>query len=60
MPGASWFEASTDIIMMAVHSAHERRERHWKDLMDSVGGLKVSNTWNVDGAVEKIIEIELV
>lgn len=26
--------------------------------MDSVGGLKVSNTWNVDGAVEKIIDIE--
>lgn len=57
--GASWFETSVDMIMMVCHSAQERRERHWKELVDSVGGLKISNIWNVDGAVEKIIEIQL-
>jgi len=57
--GAGWFETSVDMIMMVCHSAQERRERYWKDLVDSVGGLRVSKVWNVDGAVEKIIEIEL-
>jgi hypothetical protein len=57
--GAGWFETSVDMIMMCAHSAQERREKDWKHLIDSVGGLKISNMWDVDGAVEKIIEIVL-
>ncbi|KAM0712360.1 hypothetical protein Q7P37_011455 [Cladosporium fusiforme] len=55
--GAGWFETSVDMIMLCAHSAQERRESHWKSLVESVEGLKVANIWNVAGAVEKIIEI---
>ena len=41
------------------HSAHERRERQWRDVIAKVGGLKVNKIWNVDGAVERVIEIQL-
>lgn len=57
--GAGWFETSVDMIMMCCHSAQERREKHWRSLIESVDGLKVNNIWNVDGAVEKVIEIVL-
>jgi hypothetical protein len=57
--GANWFETSVDLIMLCAHSAQERRERDWRALMESVGGLKVGNVWNVDGAVEKGIEVVL-
>lgn len=57
--GAGWFETSVDMIMLCAHSAQERRERDWRALVDGVGGLKVRNVWNVDGAVEKVIEIVL-
>lgn len=56
--GASWFETSMDLTMMACVSAQERREKHWRSLIESVGGLQVSNIWCVDGAVEKVIEVE--
>lgn len=55
--GAGWFETGVDMIMMSCHSAQERREKHWVSLIESVEGLRVSNIWNVGGAVEKIIEI---
>lgn len=55
--GAGWFETSVDMIMMSAHSAQERRENQWRRLVESVGGLKVGEIWDVDGAVEKIIEI---
>ena len=57
---AGWFETSVDILMMQVHSAQERREREWIGLVDAVGGLSVKHIWDVDGAVEKVIEIEAV
>ncbi|KFY89855.1 hypothetical protein V500_05419 [Pseudogymnoascus sp. VKM F-4518 (FW-2643)] len=57
---AGWFETSVDMLMMQVHSAQERREREWIGLVDAVGGLRVKHIWNVDGAVEKVIEIEAV
>jgi len=57
---AGWFETSLDLLMMQVHSAQERREREWIALVDKVGGLRVKRIWNVEGAVEKLIEIELV
>lgn len=55
--GAGWFETGVDMIMLNCHSAQERREKHWVELVESVEGLRVNNIWNVDGAVEKIIEI---
>ncbi|KUJ13139.1 S-adenosyl-L-methionine-dependent methyltransferase [Mollisia scopiformis] len=55
---AGWFETSVDLLMMEVHSAQERREAEWKSLVDAVGGLRVKQIWNVEGAVEKLIEIE--
>lgn len=57
--GAGWFETGVDLIMMCCHSAQERRERNWRTLVEGVGGLKVSNVWDVDGAVEKVIEVVL-
>lgn len=57
--GAQWYETSLDVLMMTVHSAQERREREWRALVESVGGLKVNKIWTVKGAVEKVIEIEL-
>ncbi|KAH8807365.1 O-methyltransferase-domain-containing protein [Xylogone sp. PMI_703] len=57
---AGWFETSVDLLMLQVHSAQERREREWRGLVDEVGGLTVKRIWDVEGAVEKIIEIEAV
>ena len=57
---AGWFETSVDVLMMEVHSAQERREKEWRQLVESVEGLKVRKIWDVEGAVEKIIEIERV
>ena len=57
---AGWFETSVDMLMMQVHSAQERREREWRGLVDKVGGLRVRQIWDVEGAVEKVIEIEAV
>ena len=47
------------MLMMLVHSAQERREWEWKKLIESVEGLKLKKIWDVQGALEKIIEIEL-
>ena len=57
---AGWFETSLDLLMMQVHSAQERREREWMGLVDGVGGLRVRRIWDLEGAVDKIIEIEAV
>lgn len=56
---AGWFETSFDILMMAVHGSQERREGQWRALVEDVGGLKVNRIWDVEGTVEKVIEIEL-
>lgn len=58
--GAGWFETSVDILMMKVHAAQERREREWRALIGSVNGLNVRRIWDVEGAVEKVIEIDVV
>jgi hypothetical protein len=57
---AGWFETSVDLLMMEVHSAQERREREWKALVDGVEGLKIKAIWQLEGSVNKIIEIEAV
>ena len=56
--GANWFETGVDLIMLTVHSSGERRERQWRDVIERVGGLKVNKIWNVDGAVERLVELE--
>ena len=58
--GAGWYETSMDVLMMSIHAAHERREREWRGLIESVEGLKVRTIWDVEGAVEKVIEVERV
>lgn len=57
--GAGWFETSVDMIMMCCHSAQERRERDWRALVEGVEGLKVAGIYDVDGAVEKVLEVVL-
>lgn len=46
--------------MTHVHSAQEGREREWRELVGKVDGLKVTKIWDVEGAVEKVIEIDAV
>ena len=55
---AGWFETSLDLLMMMVHSSQERREKEWRNLVDEVGGLRVKQIWDLQGAVGKVIEIE--
>lgn len=55
---AGWFDAGQDIMMMLGHGAQERTEREWEELVDSVG-LQLSQIWDVKGATEKLIEVEL-
>jgi hypothetical protein len=57
---AGWFETSVDLLMMEVHSAQERREKEWKSLVNGVPGLRVKQIWDLEGAVNKIIEIEAI
>jgi hypothetical protein len=57
---AGWFETSVDMLMLQVHSAQERREREWRALVDAVGGLRVKKIWDIEGALDKLIEIEAV
>lgn len=56
--GAGWFETSVDLLMMYVHSAQERREKEWRALVEGVPGLNIKKIWNLEGGVNKIIEIE--
>ena len=56
---AGWFETSVDLIMMTANSAQERREWEWRELIEGVDGLKVRKIWDVEGAAEKVIEVEL-
>lgn len=55
---AEWYSTSVDMLMMACHSSAERREKHWRALIESAG-LKISKIWDCDGAAEKLIEVEL-
>lgn len=57
--GAQWFETSIDMLMMTCHAAQERREREWRALIEQAGGLKINKIWDVAGAIEKVIELEL-
>lgn len=56
--GAGWFATSVDMLMMTAHSAAERREKGWRDLLESVG-LKIVKIWDCGEAPEKLIEVEL-
>jgi hypothetical protein len=55
---AGWFETSVNLLMMQCYSAQERRERERMGLVNEVCGLRVRRIWNVEAAVEKVIEIE--
>lgn len=57
---AGWFETSVDLLMMEVHSAQERREREWKALVNGVPGLRVKQIWDLEGSVNKVIEVEAI
>lgn len=56
--GAGWFSTSVDMLMMLVHSAEERREAQWRELIGSVG-LKIVKIHDVGVSPEKLIEVEL-
>jgi hypothetical protein len=56
--GADWFATSVDMLMMVTHSAQERREKHWKALVESAG-LKITKIWKCGEAPERLIEVEL-
>ncbi|KAJ9644471.1 hypothetical protein H2201_007800 [Coniosporium apollinis] len=43
--GADWFATSVDMLMMVTHSAAERRENDWRELLESVG-LKIVKIWD--------------
>lgn len=58
--GAGWFETTLDLLMMGVHSGRERREGDWRALVEGVKGLKVRRIWKVEGAVERVVEVERV
>ena len=55
---ADWFSASLDMIMMLCHSATERREQVWHDVVESAG-LKIRKIWTCGQAPEKLIEVVL-
>lgn len=55
---ANWFSTSVDILMMMVHSAQERTETDWRNLVERVG-LKITKIWDCSGAPQKILEVEL-
>lgn len=56
--GADAFSTEVDLIMMVFHSSWERREKQWRELVESVG-LKVTKMWPCGGVPEKLIEVEL-
>lgn len=56
--GANWWETTIDMLMMTVHSSYERREKDWRALVESAG-LTLTKVWSIEGAVEKLLEIDL-
>ncbi|KAI1078806.1 putative O-methyltransferase [Whalleya microplaca] len=57
--GASIYQASMDMHMMAVLSAYERTEAQWGKLIDEAG-FKIVKLWKDPRAYETLIEAELV
>lgn len=55
---ASWWVTTMDWMMMAMLALHERTERQWRELLDSVG-LRVVKIWTPNPAAESLIEAEL-
>ena len=51
---ASTFMTRSDITMMTLHSAMERSERQWRELLGFVG-LKVIKIWTAELESERII-----
>ncbi|KZL76596.1 s-adenosyl-l-methionine-dependent methyltransferase [Colletotrichum incanum] len=47
-----------DIQMMAMVAGQERSERHWRDLLESVG-LRIVRIWKLESAVHSVIEAEI-
>ncbi|KAL9083469.1 MAG: hypothetical protein Q9159_005764 [Coniocarpon cinnabarinum] len=56
--GASWVEASCDILMFLMPAGAERTQRQWETLLDSVG-MKINKIWRGPPSAESIIEAEL-
>lgn len=56
--GAGWQETGIDLIMMVCHAATERTEKHWHELLESVG-LKIAKIWDCEGSPEKVVEAVL-
>lgn len=49
-----------DLTMMALFSTFERSEEHFRGLICSIEGLRISRIWKARQAVESIIEVERV
>jgi hypothetical protein len=56
---ANWYGTSLDILMMLTHSASERTESDWRNLLGKVG-LKITKIWDCGENPEKIIEVDLI
>ncbi|KAF2490471.1 S-adenosyl-L-methionine-dependent methyltransferase [Lophium mytilinum] len=56
--GAGWLETGIDMIMLSTHSAQERTQADWRELLESVG-LKMTQLWDCKGYPFKLIEAEL-
>ncbi|KAF2428365.1 S-adenosyl-L-methionine-dependent methyltransferase [Tothia fuscella] len=56
--GAGWYDCSQDILMMLGHGAQERSEEDWRSLIEGIG-MQIRKIWDVAGASEKLIEVEL-
>ncbi|KAI1102866.1 putative O-methyltransferase [Jackrogersella minutella] len=56
--GASIYQASLDVGLMANLSAYERTEAMWTKLINGAG-LRIVHTWMDPGGYEGIIEVEL-
>lgn len=55
--GVPLLPATLDIMMMCICAGVERTERHWREILDSVG-LELVKIWTTDG-VEAVIETML-
>lgn len=58
--GAHWEATSLDIMMMSTVGSLERTEARWRNLIESVDRLKITQIWHVGEGVESLIECELV
>ena len=58
--GANSLATMLDMCMMMIFSSVERTEGHWRELIDKVPELRLVKIWTARGAVESVLELELV